>query len=340
MTHYSSTSRWDHARRAEGDGRAHAETFFNDGGEIGELANRVGGHEGCTGECLADLLGDSIHHVRILQQASHHAGQGRADRLTARDDEEAERALDFRQTHALFVVVAEDVGHEVVALRVGAFGPVHVPPSDLLVGGAGVDAAFCLGALGEQHLDGRFEAEVAHGEDLDGHLELIEHDRDPLVIIGRLEAVEGLPKGEVADDIKGGKVDPFGNVDHVGVGRRGPVAQSVDQEVDVDLGQVLLLPKHFIREGMRKQTSVASVIGIVGTDDGIDAVLIRSRLERVLLEVGSASPMMTVYVLPGLSVDEGKFIRGHADNRAVTVMKFLDASGHVPLPKNPDPKDP
>ena len=75
---------------------------------------------------------------------------------------------------------------------------------------------------------------------------------------------------------------------------------------------------------MRKETSVASMIGVVSTDNGVDAVLIWSRLKRVLLEIGSAGAMMTVNVLPGLSIDEGKFVWSHTDNGAVTLMELLD----------------
>ena len=90
---------------------------------------------------------------------------------------------------------------------------------------------------------------------------------------------------------------------------------------------------------MRKETSVASMIGIVGTDNGVDAVLIWSRLKRILLEIGSPSAMMAVNVLPGLSIDKGQLVRSDTDNGAVALMELLDAGSQVAFPINPDPED-
>ena len=90
---------------------------------------------------------------------------------------------------------------------------------------------------------------------------------------------------------------------------------------------------------MRKETSVASMISVVSTDNGVDAVLVRSRLERVLLKVGSASTMMAVDILPGLSINKGKLIRSHADNGAVALVELLDAGSQVAIPIDPDPED-
>ena len=89
---------------------------------------------------------------------------------------------------------------------------------------------------------------------------------------------------------------------------------------------------------MRKETSVASMIGVVSTDNGVDAVVIRSRLERVLLEIGSPSAMMTVNILPGLSIDKGKLIWSHTDNGAVALVELLDAGSQVAFPIDPDPE--
>lgn len=90
---------------------------------------------------------------------------------------------------------------------------------------------------------------------------------------------------------------------------------------------------------MRKKASVASMISVISTDNGVDSVLVWSRLERVLLEIRGASAVMAIYILPGLSVDEGKLIWSHADNGAVALVKLLDAGSQVPIPINPDPEN-
>ena len=90
---------------------------------------------------------------------------------------------------------------------------------------------------------------------------------------------------------------------------------------------------------MRKETSVASMISIIGTDNGVDAVLVRGRLNGVLLKIGSASAMMAIDILPGLSIDEGKLIWSHTDNGAIALVKLFEAGSQVPIPINPDPED-
>ena len=77
---------------------------------------------------------------------------------------------------------------------------------------------------------------------------------------------------------------------------------------------------------MRKETSVASMISVISTDDGVDASVVWSRLNWVLWEIGSATVVMAVDVLPRLSINEGKLVWCKADNGAVTVVEFFDTS--------------
>lgn len=71
------------------------------------------------------------------------------------------------------------------------------------------------------------------------------------------------------------------------------------------------------------------MISVVSTDYGVDTILVRSRLNRVLRKIGSAAMVVTVNVLPCLSVDERKLIWSEADNRAVALVKFFNAMSQV-----------
>ena len=75
---------------------------------------------------------------------------------------------------------------------------------------------------------------------------------------------------------------------------------------------------------MREQPSVASVVGVVGAQDGMDAVRSGGHPQRVLGEIRAAL-MVRVDVLPGLRVAEGHFVGSDADGVAVAVVKLLGA---------------
>lgn len=216
-------SPWRHeARKADSDGNAKTETFFDDGAKVGEFVDAVG----CYFRFVAKSGADFSHEfcedgsVGAFEEVVHRSREGGCGRFAAGEDEHVERGFDFGDGHAFGVVVAEDVGHEVWFLRycrregeaVVDFGLGHGEVVDEVLGDLAREE-FPQEALGE--------GEVAAADEEGGRFEVGEEDRDPGVVLGLFEAVEGFAEAEVADYVKGGEVEPFDDVDDGGAGGGG-----------------------------------------------------------------------------------------------------------------------
>lgn len=70
------------------------------------------------------------------------------------------------------------------------------------------------------------------------------------------------------------------------------------------------------------------MISIVGAEDGVDAVVAGNHPQGILGEVGTALAVV-VYVLPGLTVDEGELVWGKTDYFAITIVEFFGALGEI-----------
>ena len=70
------------------------------------------------------------------------------------------------------------------------------------------------------------------------------------------------------------------------------------------------------------------MIGIVGAEDGVDAVVAGDHPQGILGEVGTALAVV-VNVLPGLTVDEGELVWSETDYFAVTIVEFFGALGEI-----------
>ena len=89
------------------------------------------------------------------------------------------------------------------------------------------------------------------------------------------------------------------------------------------------------REGVGEKAAIATVVGVVGAENGMDAVITWSHPQWVLWETG-APLMMGIDVMPSLSIDERKFIWGQADNGAMVFVELFGALSQVSFCEVPD----
>ena len=69
-------------------------------------------------EGITYLCRQTLQKFLVQEKISHDSGQSGGCRFTTCDDQNAECLFDFRNCHAFFVVVAENIGHEVVSLSI------------------------------------------------------------------------------------------------------------------------------------------------------------------------------------------------------------------------------
>jgi hypothetical protein len=81
--------------------------------------------------------------------------------------------------------------------------------------------------------------------DVDGGFEKVERQLNPGVHSDILETIEGFGIGEVANDVKGGKIHPIGEVD----GLTDAVSESVNELVDISIDQRFLAANALLAEG-------------------------------------------------------------------------------------------
>lgn len=165
------------------------------------------------GERGANFLNQFVHRGGRLQQVAQDARQCRRGGFAAGDDERPEGGFDLQDAHALFIVVAAHIRHEIVPLLVFAFFFLRQPTMDLRVRRLRVAFPFLDGAFREHGFQDSVEAEEAEGHGQRREFELREDDGDPAVVAGFFEITEGGAEGEVADDVEGCEIEPLDHVD-------------------------------------------------------------------------------------------------------------------------------
>lgn len=98
-------------------GRVHTQCFFETGCEVFELSYWHNGDVFLRGEGCPDEGSETGHLVRGFQQLIRQSRKQRSSCLRTSDDQRYRIRLNLRLRHAFFVVVFEDVGHEIRSIR-------------------------------------------------------------------------------------------------------------------------------------------------------------------------------------------------------------------------------
>lgn len=174
--------------------------------------------------------------------------------------------------------------------------------------------------LGHEHLEKRLEHLVAlEHEEVNPDLDVVKDEAHPGVVVGVLEAAEGLAEGQVADDVEGGEVVPLHDVERA---LAGDAVQALDEQVDVGLDDGLLVLHALGGEAMRQNAAVAGVVLAVGGDEVRVALVDEVGEFGVLLELAALA--VAHDLLPGVRGLEGEEGRGEADNVAVAGVQGED----------------
>lgn len=305
-------------RRCLRHGRIDAQALLNTSIEVGQAGRRPHADGVLAGEGGADLVGQPGERARGPREVEGQAGQGAGGRLAAGGDEQPAVLHQLRVRHApRGRVVPQHVGHDVLALLRGR--PQGDAPRGFFPREVAEQLALFLALAADESPDqwlqhGVVREELKRGAGSDAG----EDHFDPRMVLAGGQAVEGVGKGEVADDVKRRIVEPL---DHVDRRRRaGKVTQPAEQLVDVDLDMDLLLIHGRLGEGVGEQATLPVVIAPLGRDDG--ALVLEKRF--VLGELGAGVIAVGVYIAPGNVGLDGEAIRRYTDNGTVSVMKVLD----------------
>lgn len=138
------------------------------------------------------------------------------------------------------------------------------------------------------------------GQEFDG----LEDGADPGMIFVVLKAVEGLTKGKITDDVKGGEVVPSHQIHFPSFRAVDLLMEFVDKRVDIRLDERFLLPQRLFGEGMCQQSAHARVIGVTrSADDVVHPFRWESIKDRVFLQTFVALTM-AVDISPSLCSGE------------------------------------
>lgn len=156
-------------------------------------------------------------------------------------------------------------------------------------------------------------------------LHVVEDELDPRMIVRVVQAVEGLPKGQVADDVEGRPVVPRDHVEAPGPPST-LFVELAEQQVNVALDDGLLVGHRMRREAMRQGPAEAGVVLAGGADDALSAV---HREDGVSAVVARAVFEVAVDVPPGVWVVVRELVGGDAHDGAVLPMQRQDSAVHL-----------
>ena len=236
--------------------------FVNDGLQIRELE--------CTLYCdfllrpprAADLIFEFPMDFRMGENQVCSGRQQASRGLAASDYDICKIHVDLLPRQPFLVVVAQDIRHEIRAIRFHVqaaiddsadIGPVLITTADNT----------CRSEDPQQTIERR----EAHGRaDEDHGFDGVHNSLDPWVVFVVLETVEGLAKREIAYDINGEPVEPLYKINL----SCGVLAELVYERIDVIPNERFLFSERFVREGMSEDTAYPRVVGIVGYNQAFD----------------------------------------------------------------------
>ena len=108
------------ARDGTRHGRVHAQAFLEYGAEVGELSHGDIVNIALVLECGPNFVDEFSVRVRVVQEVKGQAAEEGGCSLGPGDSKDRSRAIDFVPTHALLVVVSQDVGNKVWPVNVFA----------------------------------------------------------------------------------------------------------------------------------------------------------------------------------------------------------------------------
>ena len=151
----------------------------------------------------------------------------------------------------------------------------------------------------------------------------------PGMVCSILQAAKGFPKGQVPNQIKGEKVEPFHNVNHRITAFLFRIVdhdlQLFHKQVNVRLNMRFLLHHGLFRKSRSQKLPHASIIGIVCRYNHTLRLPLRRLEERGILgeRLGSEN------VMPGLLFGKGELIRGNAYNVPILLVERLDIGNKI-----------
>lgn len=166
-------------------------------------------------------------------------------------------------------------------------------------------------------------------------LDALEEQRNPRVVRRLVETPKGLAKGEVADHVKRGEVEPGHHIDRLRPIRT--LVQLLEQRVDVRLDDGLLVQHRLRREAVGHDPAEAGVVLSIGADD-VGPV---HELEHGILAVlDSALLAMAPDLVPRIGMVEGQRVRRNAHDRAILLMQLENLLVSMSRKIHPGVRDP
>lgn len=142
------------------------------------------------------------------------------------------------------------------------------------------------------------------------------------MIVGAVETVKRLPEREVANNIHSEPAEPVCQIGRPVTFVLDAGADLTEEGINIGLYERLLFAQGFLRESMIQQATDSSVVGVVCSDNILNA----SKLDKVFLK-GPLALVMGIDVFPCRRRDERDFVRRHADG--VTIIFIMQVSEPV-----------
>jgi len=297
----------------------------DDGVEVGEMGQGVEGHVLLFGEGAAHLCRQDGELVGTGGEVVQGAAQDRGGRLAARSRQDHEGGLDLAFRHAFLVVVLDDVRHEVGSLDLPVQAALHFVRDLVIVALLHVGQLLRNG-FHQQEVDERVEA---RGNDEARGLDAVEQELDPGVVARVLQAIERLAEAQVAEDVEGGEVEPRhdiqdGTLPPRRLGRRGPLAEPLDQQRDIPLHNRFLRLEGALREAGAQQPAHPRVaLGRGDAEQRVGHARLFAPPDGVLGE-GQVARARREDVGPGAGLGEGDLVGRDAQDGAVLAVQLLD----------------
>ncbi len=260
-----------------------------------------------------DLSGQGAQLVRIANQVVESAGKGGGSGFAASDNDYVERCLDLGLRHPLVVIVTYHMWHEIGPLDVEFEAALDLVNDKLIMVTLDLHDGFGQ-AFYQQGIKQWVESHSSHEG---AGAEVIEDERHPWVVFGVAQTVERLAKAQVADNVKGRKVQPLNYVEGctsvlICFGACGPLAQSIDQHAGVVLQNRFLILDSALGEAMLQQPTYTSMIFCgFDADDGVGLSWLCAPPDRVFGEGEMSRPCLE-YFWPCFGFGKGYLVWSNA----------------------------
>lgn len=265
-----------------------------------------------------DRLGSGVP-VDVEEEPGQGAGRG----LAARHDEQRGQGhdLDGGEARTAVALGLQHVRHEVAA-ALGLHAELHARHGLVLCQCPVAVALPSLLAAQAAYEQGLQEGVVSAGAQKGVGLDALEDVVDPRVVLARLETAKGLPKRQVANDVKGGEVEPFDNVERPVLCR--VLGHALHEQLDVLVNGGLLLAHRDLTKGVAQLLALAAMdIPRCGNDAVLDA---SGKDARSFLELGLSGQPAAVDLRPGYATVHGKTVWTYTDNGAIATVEI----GYLP----------